>query len=125
MRGKPLVPWVIIALGGIVLMLSLSFHGLVASQAEEVEDGEEVEEIVIDDPIAAGEEIYQSSCLGCHGASYDQIGSAPLNAFTADDKDHIIDVVTNGKGGGMPAFGSQLQDVQIDAIAEFLISISE
>lgn len=125
MRGKPLAPWVIIAIAGILLMLSLSFQGLSASKAGENEEVEEVEEIVIDDPIAAGEEIYQTSCIGCHGASYDQIGSAPLNAFTADDKDHIMDVVTNGTGGGMPAFGSQLQEVQIDAIAEFLISVNQ
>lgn len=122
-KGKPLVPWAMIAIAGIILMLSLSFQGLSASKADEEGEGE-AEEIVIEDPIAAGEEIYKKTCVGCHGDNYDQMPQAPLNQFTADDKDLIIETVTKGRGG-MPAFGNQFQPVQIDAIAEFLISVSQ
>lgn len=122
---NPLVPWVAIGICGIVLMLSLSFIGLGASKEGGETEGDGAQEVVIDDPVAAGEEIYKKTCMGCHGETYDQIPNAQLNVFTPDDKDHIIEVVTNGKGMGMPAFGGQLQKAEIEAIAEFLTSLSQ
>ena len=70
-----------------------------------------------DDP----KSIFTSSCGSCH--AFEDAGSAGtigpnLNESTADVA-AMEEQIRNG-GGGMPAFGDQLTDKQIKAIAEYL-----
>ncbi|MFN8222813.1 MAG: c-type cytochrome [Gaiellales bacterium] len=62
-------------------------------------------------------------CAGCHTlAAAGADGSVGPNLDTTKpSKELVTDRVTNGKGG-MPAFGSQLQPEQIEALAEYVSS---
>lgn len=62
-------------------------------------------------------------CSGCHTlAAANASGTVGPNLDDAKpSKELVVDRVTNGKGG-MPAFGNQLTDEQIDAIAEYVSS---
>ncbi|OLO38905.1 cytochrome C551 [Alkalihalophilus pseudofirmus] len=124
MKGRPLFPFAIIAIAGILLMLVLSFQGLLASQADE---GEAEEEIVIEDPIAAGEELVQRSCISCHGQDLQGLASNPaINALEGKfTEEEIVQIIFGQyEGVSMPAM-SNLQQVEAEAIATYLISISE
>ncbi|NEU32380.1 cytochrome c [bacterium LRH843] len=124
MRGKPLFPFAITAIIGIVLMLSLSFIGLDHRADMNAGENEAEEEIVaFDDPVAAGDEIAHQSCIGCHGG--DLSGAAGPALTSLDGKysvEEIHDIIIKGKGG-MPAM--PLNDVEADAVAQYLLSISE
>jgi len=62
-------------------------------------------------------------CSGCHTlAAANATGTVGPNLDDAKpSKELVVDRVTNGKGG-MPAFGSQLTDEQIEAIAAYVSS---
>ncbi|WP_368504790.1 cytochrome c550 [Alkalihalophilus sp. As8PL] len=124
MKGRPLLPFGIIAIVGIVVMISLSFMGLNQREAMNA-DEEETEEVTeFEDPVAAGEELTQASCIGCHGGD---LGGASGPALTSLEgsysQEEITDIILNGQGA-MPAI-SNVNDVEADAIAEYLLSISE
>ncbi|WP_100372407.1 cytochrome c550 [Bacillus sp. FJAT-45037] len=123
MRGRPLLPFAIIAIVGILLMISLSFIGLnqrEAMNADEVE--EEVTEF--EDPVTAGEGLAQASCIGCHGGDLGGGSGPALTSLEGSySQDQITDVILNGIGT-MPAI-SNLNDVEADAISQYLLSISE
>ncbi len=83
-------------------MLLLSFKGTGDSKdlAAEIEGGgEQVEQVA-----ASPEEIYQKSCIACHGDQYQGTGSNPALTGVGErlSKDEIEDVVVNGRNG-MPA----------------------
>ncbi|WP_164668095.1 c-type cytochrome [Virgibacillus doumboii] len=70
---------------------------------------------------AAAEEIYQSNCATCHGADLSGGAGADLTSVGADhSSDEIKDIITNGTDGGMPAFGSQLSEGDIQTLASWL-----
>lgn len=122
MKGKPLVPFAVIAIVGILLMLSMSLQGLLASQAG---DGDVEDEIVeFDDPIAAGEQLVQQSCIGCHGGDLTGVGGNPaINALSGKySEEEIAEIVQKGIGS-MPPMGKN--QAEADAIATYLLSISE
>ena len=73
-------------------------------------------------PDAAG--IYNAKCAVCHGA--DAKGGVGPD-LTGDYKsgksaDAIRESVAKGRTGGMPAFGTQLDDAETDALVELLQS---
>lgn len=124
MKGKPLIPFAIIAVLGIFLMISLSLIGQ-GQRAEMYADGEEgAEEIVeFDDPIAAGEEIVQASCIGCHGQNLEGASGPALTSLEGKySAEEIANIVLNGTGA-MPAM--PVNEVEADAIAQYLLSISQ
>ncbi|MDT8861769.1 cytochrome c [Alkalihalobacillus sp. MEB130] len=124
MKGRPLLPFAITAIVGILLMVALSFVGLDqrAQMNADPEEAEEVEEF--DDPVTAGQELAQQSCIGCHGGD---LGGASGPALTALDGkysvEEIADIITGGYGT-MPAI-TNLNDVEADAIAQYLLAESE
>ncbi|WP_026674677.1 c-type cytochrome [Alkalihalobacterium bogoriense] len=123
MKGQPLLPFAVTAIIGILLMLTLSLVGL----NQQAGDGEEEaqEEIVIDDPIAAGEELAGRSCIGCHGGDLEGLGGNPaINQLAGKySEEEIVDIITGGIGT-MPAQG-HLQEAEAEAIAAYLLSISQ
>jgi quinohemoprotein ethanol dehydrogenase len=67
---------------------------------------------------AAGEAVFAANCSGCHGAEGTGGNGGPdLSSVT--DRSRVIGQVTNG-GGGMPAFGDQLDKQQISDVAAFV-----
>lgn len=106
-------------------MVALSFVGLdQRADREAGEEGDTGEEMVIDDPIVAGEALYTQSCVSCHAADLTGGVGPALNAlegvYTAEE---IVDIIHNGRGA-MPAF-SNLSDAEADAIAQFVLSQSQ
>ena len=71
----------------------------------------------------SGAQIYQASCAVCHGDD-GQGGQGPKLAEGAvveaypDEADQIA-VVTNGKGGVMPAFSRTLSTQEIQAVVDY------
>ncbi|MED3648249.1 cytochrome c [Halalkalibacterium halodurans] len=123
MKGRPLLPFAIIAVVGILLMISISIIGLNQRAAMDEEgEGADTEEVVeFDDPVEAGEQIVNQSCIGCHGGDLSG-GSGPAltgleGKYSAEE---IADIVQNGKGA-MPAMPHD--DAEADAIAQYLLSI--
>ena len=72
LKKGPLVPFALIMVLGVLTMLLLSFKGVGDSKdlAAEIEgSGEETEQVA-----ASPEEIYQGSCIACHGDQYQGSG---------------------------------------------------
>ncbi|MDQ0269478.1 cytochrome c550 [Cytobacillus purgationiresistens] len=104
MNRNPLIPFALIAILGIGAMFLVSFKGL-GDMKELAGEGEEpqTEETASADP----EEIYQQSCISCHGDQY-QGGVGPALTGVGDklSEDEIVEILTNGKGampGGLVA----------------------
>ncbi|GAF11988.1 cytochrome c551 [Bacillus sp. JCM 19046] len=126
MKGRPLIPFAFIALLGIVLMVVFSAIGQ-QERAGRDEEGEEAPEAPeITDAIEYGQGIVEQSCISCHANDLGGTDIAPaINNLSGQlSEDEIVDIVTNGQGG-MPEFGSSLHPDEIDAIAEYLLSLSE
>lgn len=80
------------------------------------------EEAVIDtdDP---GYELYENSCVGCHGDSLEG-GSGPALIGIDEDKDEIMDIAVNGIGQ-MPEDIFQGSDEELEQLADFIIKVNE
>ncbi|MCQ6273652.1 cytochrome c [Bacillus sp. V3B] len=99
MKRNPIMPFVVIMVIGVLAMFLISFKGIGDSKdlAAELEGGgkEQTEQAT-----ATPEEIYQKSCIGCHGEQYEG-ASAPALTGVGDrlSKEEIEDVVVNGRTG--------------------------
>ncbi|MBT2690446.1 cytochrome c [Bacillus sp. ISL-47] len=107
MNRNPIIPFVLIMVFGVVAMFLVSFKGLgdMDELAKEQEGGgAETEETAAASP----EEIYQKSCIGCHGDQY-QGGVGPALTGVGDklSQDEIADIVVNGKGSMPPGLVPQ------------------
>jgi cytochrome c553 len=75
-----------------------------------------------------GAEQFAARCSGCHGTDGRGISSAGTPNFTNRDfqarlsEQEIADTIRNGKSGRMPAFGKQLSNEQISALAAYVRS---
>lgn len=120
MKGRPLVPFAVTAIIGILLMVSLSLVGLDQRAEMNADPDEAGEAVEIDDPVAAGEELAMKSCIGCHGGDLTGGMGPDLTGlegkYTAEE---IADIVQNGKGS-MP--GVVGDPAEADAIAQFLLA---
>lgn len=121
MRGKPLYPFAVTAVLGILLIVILSFVGLHQQQDMAGENGEADEQEFASD-YELGEHVYIQSCAACHGQDLSGVGSNPaLNALDGYlTKEEIVTIIREGQGA-MPAF----PNVDAEAVAEFLLTESE
>src|SRR5580704_12154601 len=75
-----------------------------------------------------GAEQFVARCSGCHGTDGRGISSAGTPNFTNRDfqaklsEQQIADTIRNGKSGRMPAFGKELSNEQISALATYIRS---
>nr|WP_132007736.1 cytochrome c [Mesobacillus foraminis] len=102
MNRNPIIPFVLIMVFGIGLMFLLSFKGVGDSKemAKEQEGGGENTEEVAD---ASPEELYQQSCIGCHGDQMQGVSGPALKTVGSKySKDQIQEILVNGLPGGMP-----------------------
>ena len=79
----------------------------------------------VEETATSGEEVFAGSCGGCHtladagtsGASGPDLDAAAPDAAT-------VKAYVRGGGGGMPAFGDDLSNAEIDAVAAYVSSVA-
>lgn len=124
-RGLPYFVAITAALFG-----SMMFAIVALAREEEEEEGRAEEPAAAEeargDP-EAGKGVFASAgCGGCHvleaAGSSGEIGPS-LDATTLDHE-AIVEQVTNG-GGGMPPFGGQLSEEEIQDVAAFVVESAQ
>ncbi len=76
--------------------------------------------------LAEGKKIFEANCSVCHGADgkgNQQVGSANLTDkiwLYGSDKETIVQTITNGRGGVMPAWGGRLPPATIKALTVYV-----
>ena len=79
--------------------------------------------------LALGKKVFADNCANCHGP--DGKGNREVGSRQSDrrdlalrlDKDTIIEGVTNGHGGVMPAWGGRLSDTTIKALTVYVYTL--
>jgi cytochrome c oxidase cbb3-type subunit 3 len=75
--------------------------------------------------IEAGTEVYATNCSPCHGERLANSGGVPdLRNLGPDEKPKFDAVVTDGKGGQMPAWDGILTGEQIDQVWAYIRSVA-
>jgi menaquinol-cytochrome c reductase cytochrome b/c subunit len=75
--------------------------------------------VAADDP--AFKTMKEAQCISCHGNDLEGANGPALRGVGDRlKKDEIHDIITNGKGEGMPSFKGQLSDEQVTQIASWL-----
>ncbi|MEH6941227.1 cytochrome c550 [Bacillus sp. JJ722] len=118
MKNSAIMPFVMIMVMGIVLMFALSFKGLgdakeVANEGKKGDKGAKTEQTA-----GTPEEIYQASCLSCHGNSYEG-GMGPALKGVGDKKsvDEIKAILKDGKGAMPPGL---VPEAKLDEMSKWL-----
>jgi mono/diheme cytochrome c family protein len=119
-RGLGLFSWV--AAGALVLML---FVGPVLIADDEPSEAPAASKGAAEGSGAGGEELFADNCGGCHTLSAaGTTGSVGPSLDGAGlDSDEVASIVSEGRGT-MPAFSGDLDDAEIDAIAQFVADSS-
>jgi cytochrome c550 len=121
MKKNAVVPYILIFAFGIVLVIILSFKGL-GDMKEVAKDkgktaGQKTETVAASKP----EDIYKSTCIGCHGDQYQGVVGPTLKGVGKKySKEQLINIVTKGKGG-MPA--GLVKPEQAAAMADWVANI--
>jgi cytochrome c oxidase cbb3-type subunit 3 len=76
--------------------------------------------------VSAGKKIFADNCAACHGddaKGNQDLGSANLTDqiwLYGGDKATVIETITNGRGGVMPAWGKKLPETTVKALAVYV-----
>ena len=70
-----------------------------------------------------GQKLFAGTCGFCHEAGGRQAGKGPKLAGTERSDEFIINRITNGKPGKMPAFGRTYSQKQIKQILAYIRSL--
>jgi cytochrome c oxidase cbb3-type subunit 3 len=80
--------------------------------------------------VSAGKKIFADNCVACHGdnaTGNQELGAPNLTSkakwLYGSDKATLVETITNGRGGHMPAWGGKLDDVTIKAVTVFVHSL--
>lgn len=76
----------------------------------------------LDEQMAAGQKVYMTNCVACHGVNGEGGVGKPIagSAIAMGELNGLINILVNGKAGtAMPAFGNQLNDVDLSAVITF------
>jgi mono/diheme cytochrome c family protein len=74
---------------------------------------------------ASGKDIFTSSCGGCHTlADAGTSGATGPNLDDAAPDAATVKAIVRGGGGGMPSFGDDLSNAEIDAVAAYVSSVA-
>lgn len=122
MNRNPVIPYILVMVFGIVLVFILSFKGVGDMKEVAKENGEgkgsEKTEVAASKP----EDIYKTTCIGCHGDQYQGVVGPSLKGVGDKySKEEIMTIITKGKGTGMPA--GLVTDEQAGAMADWLAKI--
>lgn len=123
MNRNPLLPFALIAVFGIILIVSFSIIGL--NQSKDVASGASGEATEATEAIASAnpEDIYQQNCSSCHGQNFEgTVGPSLKGIGDKISVDEIKETITNGKGI-MPPFSGTFTDEQIEKMAQWVSEI--
>jgi mono/diheme cytochrome c family protein len=74
---------------------------------------------------ASGKDVFTSSCGGCHTlADAGTSGATGPNLDDAAPDAATVKALVRGGGGGMPAFGDNLSNAEVDAVAAYVSSVA-
>lgn len=76
----------------------------------------------LDEQMAAGQKVYMTNCVACHGVNGEGGVGKPIagSAIAMGELNGLINILVNGKAGtAMPAFGNQLNDVDLSAVITY------
>lgn len=76
--------------------------------------------------VARGEKLFAKRCAMCHGKTGKGGVGPDLTAAEyhySRDPDAVVQTITGGRPGGMPAFGNELSPADVDALARFVLSL--
>jgi mono/diheme cytochrome c family protein len=74
---------------------------------------------------ASGKEVFTANCGGCHTlADAGTSGASGPNLDDASPDAATVKAYVRGGGGGMPAFGDDLANGEIDAVAAYVASVA-
>ncbi|MCG7345112.1 cytochrome c [Sporosarcina sp. ACRSL] len=126
MKNNPVVPYILIFALGLGLIFFMSLYGIEQKneiagadeegKTEETTDGAAAEDF---DPDAFA----HGQCIACHGGDLTGSPMAPSLVGTSLSQDELHDIIKNGKGATMPAFGGKISDDQIDQLSEYILSL--
>ncbi len=79
--------------------------------------------------MSAGKKVFEDNCAACHGA--DAKGNPDMGApnlttriwLYGGDKADLIQTITYGRGGHMPAWGSKLDPATIKSLTVYVHSL--
>jgi cytochrome c oxidase subunit 2 len=81
------------------------------------------QELPMEDLMARGEQVYNTSCAMCHGGAGEGTGIAPAlkgsKLATGAISDHLAIVVNGKPGTAMAAYGSQFNELDIAAVVTY------
>jgi mono/diheme cytochrome c family protein len=74
---------------------------------------------------ASGKDVFTTNCGGCHTlADAGTSGASGPNLDDAKPDAATVKAYVRGGGGGMPAFGDDLANAEIDAVAAYVSSVA-
>ena len=85
--------------------------------------------VLADDPAPNGSQgahhidvnqLFAATCGWCHSDAGRSAGKGPQLMDSKRSDDYIRNRIKNGKEGGMPAFGSTLNDAEIDQVIAYI-----
>lgn len=121
MKRNPIMPFVVIMVVGVLAMFLFSFKGIDDSKqlAEELENGGKSEQT--EQTASNPEDIYQQSCIGCHGDQY-QGGVGPALKGVGDrlSQEEVENILVNGKNAMPPGL---VPADKAGEVAEWLIGL--
>lgn len=101
------------------LGIGVIIYQALTAEGDNTPSADEWANFVVD--AAAAQELYSQNCLSCHGVDFEggPAGPALTNVGDQMERPSIARKIKNG-GGGMPAFGTMLNDDQINNLAVWL-----
>ena len=79
----------------------------------------------VEQTAASGQEVFTTNCGGCHTlADAGTSGAIGPNLDDAQPDAATVKAYVRGGGGGMPAFGDDLSNAEIDAVAAYVASVA-
>jgi cytochrome c550 len=124
MKRNPLVPFIVIAIFGIVLIVTFSIIGL--NHTKELANGAD-KGTQVETAAANPDDIYKQNCSACHGQNFEGVVGPSLKGVGKElTVDQIKETITKGKSGDigtMPAFGGTIPDDQIAKLAQWVSEI--
>jgi cytochrome c550 len=120
MKRNPVIPFILIMVFGIVLVFILSFKGL--GDGKELAKGtDKGAGSQTETASAKPEDIYKSTCIGCHGDQYQGVVGPSLKGVGSKvTVAQIKQFITKGKGNMPPGL---VPEAQAQAMAEWVSKI--
>ena len=117
-------PLIIARLIAIFTLLVVILSSCGSSSAPQIPVGPNGES---DTELSTGREVWTKHCASCHGSSGQGGRGQKLNDGEIfkiyPEVDGLLNVISVGKGQGMPAFGSKLSNEEIAAVSRYIREI--